>query len=160
MAQISSPTVGIKAEERQRGNSILPKLSFPGVKAWHRGVRWRPVTGSGAYFGFLVSGHAEEGEKNTSVEALLHVNHLGGRSHPLVKLSGDIAQVGVQTLLQSLIEDNLGQVTAESKDWSLRPTGLWVDYAGLKAHCPGLWQTVQPQGTREVQRSPGLNTSF
>lgn len=79
-----------------------------------------------------MSRHAEEGEKNTSVEALLHVNNLRGRGHPLVELSGDIAQVGVQALLQGLIKDNLSQVTQESEDLSLRLKGMWVDCTGAR----------------------------
>lgn len=81
-----------------------------------------------------MSGHAEKGEKNASMEALLHVNNLGGWGHPLVELSGNIVQVGVQALLQRLIEDNLSQATQESKDLLLTPKGLWVDCAG--AHGP------------------------
>lgn len=77
-----------------------------------------------------MSGHAEEGEENTSMEPFLHVNNLRGRGHPLVELSGDIAQIGVQALLQGFIEDNLCQMTDQSKDLSLRPKGLWVDCAG------------------------------
>lgn len=60
-----------------------------------------------------MSGHAEEGEKNTSMEASLHVNNLRGWGHPLIELSGHIAQVGVQALLQGLVEDNLSQATEE-----------------------------------------------
>lgn len=60
---------------------------------------------------------------------LLHVSNLRGWGHPLIKLSGHIAQVGVQALLQGLIEDNLSQATEESKDRSLSPKGLWVDCA-------------------------------
>lgn len=79
-----------------------------------------------------MSGHAEEGEKNASMEALLHVNNLGGWGHPLVELSGDIVQVGVQALLQGLIEDNLSQATEESKDLLPTHKGLWVDCAGAR----------------------------
>lgn len=127
--------VGIKAEGRQRGNATLSEPSFPGAGESGTevlGVRWRPVAGSGAYFGFLMSGHAEESEENTSMEPFLHVNNLRGRGHPLVELSGDIAQIGVQALLQGFIEDNLCQTTDQSKDLSLRPKGLWVDCA--RAH--------------------------
>ena len=46
--------------------------------------------GNEVIFGFLVSGHAKEGEKNTLVEALLHVNDLRGWGHPLVEISEDI----------------------------------------------------------------------
>ena len=99
-----------------------------------------------------MSGHAKEGEKNTSVEALLHVNDLRGRGHPLVELSGDIVQVGVQALLQSLVEDNLSQATEDSKGSSLRPKGVWVDCAGLTAHQP--W-TVANTPTPRDQR--GIN---
>lgn len=80
-----------------------------------------------------MSGHSEEGEKNASMEALLHVNNLRGWGHPLIKLSGDIVQVGVQALLQGLIEDNLSQATEESKDLLPRPQGLWVDCAGARS---------------------------
>lgn len=41
------------------------------------------------------------------MEALLHVNNLRGWGHPLVELPGNIMQVGVQALLQGLVEDNL-----------------------------------------------------
>lgn len=81
-----------------------------------------------------MSGHAEEGEKNTPMEALLHVNNLRGWGHPLIKLPGDIVQVRVQALLQGLVEDNLSQATEESEDLSLRPKALWVDCTG--AHSP------------------------
>ena len=77
-----------------------------------------------------MSGHAEKSEENTSMEAFLHVNNLRGWGHPLIKLSGDIAQIGVQALLQGFIEDNLWQTTDQSEDLSLRPRGLWVDCAG------------------------------
>lgn len=68
------------------------------------------------------------------MEALLHVNNLRGWGHPLVELPGNIVQVGVQALLQSLVEDHLSQATKESKDLSLRPMDLWVNCA--RAHGP------------------------
>lgn len=107
--------------------------------------------GPGAYFGFLVSGHAEESEENTSMEAFLHVNNFRGRGHPLIELSGDIAQIGVQALLQGFIEDNLCRTTDQSEDLSLRHKGLWVDCAGAhRPTSPRLRQTLQPRGTKEV----------
>lgn len=81
-----------------------------------------------------MSGHADEGEENASVEALLHINNLRGWGHPLVELPGNIVQVGVQALLQGLVEDNLSQATEESEGLSLRPKDLWVDCA--RAHSP------------------------
>lgn len=74
-----------------------------------------------------MSGHAEEGEKNTAMETLLHVRNLGGRGHPLVELAGHMVQVGVQALLQGLIEDDLSQATEESKGLFPTPKGLWED---------------------------------
>ena len=136
----------MKAEGRQRGNSTLPEPAFPWVRARHGGVRWRgrPVTGPGAYFGFLVRGHTEEGEKNAAVEAPLHVNNLGGRGHPLVELPGHIAQVGVQALLQGLVEDDLRQATGEQPvTASLGSKGLWT-FRGSWPISPGLGQTRQP----------------
>lgn len=92
-----------------------------------------------------MSGHAEEGEKNTAMEALLHVSNLGGRGHPLVELPGNIVQVGVQALLQGLVEDDLSQATEESKGCSRHPRACGWTEQGLWP-----WQTLQPQGTRKV----------
>lgn len=101
-----------------RRNPAPPEPSFPGVESGTGvlAVKWTLVTGSQAYFGFLVRGHSKEGEENTPVQVLLHVSNLRGWGHPLIKLSGYIVQVGVQALLQGLIKDNLSQVREESKD--------------------------------------------
>lgn len=120
-----------RAETKRKhdtSRAFLPRAGESGTEVL--GVGWHPVAGSGAYFGFLVSGHAEESEENTSMEALLHVNNLRGWGHPLIELSGDIAQIGVQALLQGFIEDNLCQTTDQSEDLSLRHKGLWVGCAG------------------------------
>jgi hypothetical protein len=47
---------------------------------------------------------------------LLHISNLRGWGHPLVKFSGDIVQVGVQALLQGLVEDNLSQEMEQIED--------------------------------------------
>lgn len=116
-----------------------------------RGVRWRgrPVTGPGAYFGFLVRGHTEEGEKNAAVEAPLHVNNLGGRGHPLVELPGHIAQIGVQALLQGLVEDDLRQATGTASHCITGVLGP-VDLSGLVAHqpWPGANTPANPTGPK------------
>jgi hypothetical protein len=70
VAQVLSSMVGTEVKRKERGNLIASRAFLPrgresGTEV--SGGRWRPVTGSEAYFGFLVSGHAEEGEENTSV---------------------------------------------------------------------------------------------
>lgn len=75
-----------------------------------------------------MSGHAEEGEKNTAMETLLHVRNLGGRGHPLVELSGNMVQIGVQALLQGLVEDDLSQATEENRACYRHPgAGGWTE---------------------------------
>lgn len=128
--------------KRDTSRAFLPRTERT---QWGVGCRGQPVTGPGAYFGFLVSGHAEEGEKNTAMETLLHVSNLGGRGHPLVELPGNMVQVGVQALLQGLVEDDLSRATEESQDCHRHPRACGWTERGSRP-----WPTLQPQGTKKV----------
>lgn len=149
VAQISSPAAGIKAErdkEETRHPQSLPPREGQGARTEVSGVGGDPSRDRGPYFGFLVRGHAQEGEEHAAVQALLHVRHRGGRGLPLVELAGHVAQVGVQALLQGLIEDDLSQATEGSR--GLRPHtpgGLGAGRAGAR----GRWPPLQPRGTQK-----------
>ena len=97
-------------------------------------------------------GHPEEGEKNAAVEAPLHVNDLGGRGHPLVELPGHIAQVGVQALLQGLVEDDLSQATGEQPGCVTEARGPEGGRCGAHGRSALAWgkHANQPQGTEEA----------
>lgn len=99
---------------------------------------------------------SQNNAKETTGEAALkrekHVNDLGGRGHPLIELPGHIAQVGVQALLQGLVEDDLSQATGEQPGCITEARGPVGGRCGAHGRSALAWgkHANQPQGTEEA----------